>query len=155
LDTEDEWSDIVLDMKLYEDNPGDTPKNKGLEEKDIFITEMESGCNYQINPLLSMDVWRPDTAGWNDRIEVYGMSGTKYTKDKDYIVEPTMTEEEGDYMLALLKTSITTEDYYIVYFIADRDVEGTDDDRYLKAFVVYNKQPQESEQVNRKRKIVR
>lgn len=110
---------------------------KGIGPKKVFRAELKTGVSYLLNPLLAEEVWNPGEETSNDRIEVYGESGVKYTQGKTdgchYEAEPTkMEEEEGEYMLVQFKARYEVEeDYYIIYFV-------TADDVYLKALVVYN-----------------
>ena len=122
-ETEDKWLSIAA--------------AKGITPKKVFRTELKTGVSYLLNPLLAENVWNPGVETSNDRIEVYGESGVKYTQGKTdgchYEAEPTkMEEEEGEYMLIQFKARYEVEeDYYIIYFV-------TADDVYLKALVVYN-----------------
>lgn len=110
---------------------------KGLSPKKVFRADLKTGVSYLLNPLLTEEQWNPGTDTRNDRIEVYGESGVKYTEGKTdgchYEAEPTkMEEEEGEYMLVQFKARYEVEeDYYIIYFV-------TADDVYLKALVVWN-----------------
>ena len=110
---------------------------KGLSPKKVFRADLKTGISYLLNPLLAEELWNPGTDTRNDRIEVYGESGVKYTEGKTdgchYEAEPTkMEEEEGEYMLVQFRARYELEEeYYIIYFI-------TADDVCLKALVVYN-----------------
>ena len=122
-ETDDKWLEIAA--------------AKGLSPKKVFRADLKTGVSYLLNPLLAEELWNPGTDTRNDRIEVYGESGVKYTEGKTdgchYEAEPTkMEEEEGEYMLVQFKARYEVEEeYYIIYFV-------TADDVYLKALVVWN-----------------
>lgn len=146
-EADEESSMKVVDAYMgwkYLDVKNETDENwlniaaaKGLSPKKVFRADLKTGDSYLLNPLLAEEQWNPSTDTRNDRIEVYGESGVKYTEGKTegchYEAEPTkMEEEEGEYMLVQFSARYELEEeYYIIYFVSA-------DDTYLKALVVYN-----------------
>lgn len=111
----------------------DMAAGKGIGPRKVFRADLESGSSFLLNPLLDGEVWNPGDSERNDRVEVYGESGTKYEQGVHFSAEPTMMEEEeGEYMLVQFKAFYEIEEeYYIVYFV-------TGGNAYLKALVVWN-----------------
>ncbi len=125
-ETEQEWLDIAA--------------AKGVAANKVFRCNMKLGYMYQINPLLSLDLW--DVANDDkDKVEIYSKSGKMYQpgKGNDYIAEYTMMEEtEGDHMLVQLTANGYDEgDDYLYYINEDFIIYFIDSEtNYLKALVV-------------------
>ena len=125
-ETEQEWLDIAA--------------AKGVAAAKVFRCSMRLGYMYQINPLLSLDLW--DVANDDkDRVEIYGKSGKMYQpgKGNDYIAEYTMMEEtEGDHMLVQLTANGYDEGDDFLYYINEDFIMYFIDSEtnYLKALVI-------------------
>ena len=132
IDTSKGWDYLTVENETDEAWLS-VASEKGLTPGKVFRADLESGSSFVLNPLLAESLWNPGDSERNDRIEVYGESGTKYVQDEHFVAEPTkMEEEEGKYMLIQFKAYYELEEeYYIIYFV-------TDDNTYLKALVVWN-----------------
>ena len=103
-ETDKEWIDII--------------SKRGVAASKIFKAEMTIGYPYLLNPLLPLAEWNPGIED-GGKIEILGKSGHQYVAGEDYLEEPTMMEEEGDYMLIQLRAYIFDEPF-VIYFIDNK-----------------------------------
>lgn len=100
LETEEMWVEFA--------------QSYGILPNNLFKAELEFSHPYILNPMLSLEVWDPSVD--NGEIQVIGVSGKAYLADKDYQIEPTLMEAEGeDHMLLQFRSYI--EEQYIIFFV--------------------------------------
>lgn len=101
LETEEMWIEFAQSM--------------GVTANNLFKAGLEFAHAYILNPMLPLEVWDPSVD--NGEIQVIGISGKQYTmEEKDFIIEPTLMEAEGDeHMLLQFRPYI--EEQYIIFFV--------------------------------------
>ena len=118
-----EYLEIALETdEMYVDFAA----SNGISANNLFKAELEFGHPYILNPMLPLEVWDPSEE--NGTISVLNVSTGEYAVvGEDFLIEPTMMEAEGEYMLLQFRSYIESD--YIIFFVDAQKV-------YHKALVV-------------------